>query len=158
MICENCKRRQAEVSVTKVDKGIKRKVLLCNECHRALRADTAVPDLFDALNGLLSNFVGMSASPRKHVCKACGTSNYEVLDSGYVGCPECYKEFSDILMPYIEKSQVKIEHTGKRPEIDSNDREYYQLIDALHRARLEGRNEDAAKIVMRLNEIVGGAK
>lgn len=50
------------------------------------------------------------------VCKCCKTRLSDFLETGYVGCSQCYKLFEKDIMPMIYNFHKAVKHTGKRPE------------------------------------------
>lgn len=48
-------------------------------------------------------------------CDCCGTSLSEFLNSGFVGCSECYKTFYNYLRDFTLDVHGRSVHTGKMP-------------------------------------------
>ena len=73
-----------------------------------------------------------------------------------MGCPQCYAEFYDNLLPVIKRVQKDVKHIGKIPA-GENDlasmREYERLTRELKAAVAEERYEDAAVIRDKLRKI-----
>lgn len=51
------------------------------------------------------------------VCKRCKTRLSDLLETGYVGCEDCYSMFEKDVLPMIYDFHKAVRHTGKRPEI-----------------------------------------
>jgi protein arginine kinase activator len=49
-------------------------------------------------------------------CPACGMRLGEISQTGRVGCPECYRHFSERLTPYIRRVHGPAKHTGHIPQ------------------------------------------
>jgi protein arginine kinase activator len=49
-------------------------------------------------------------------CSGCGTRLGEISQTGRVGCPECYRYFSERLTPYIRRVHGPAMHTGAIPQ------------------------------------------
>jgi protein arginine kinase activator len=49
-------------------------------------------------------------------CSACEIRLGEIAQTGRVGCPECYRHFSDRLTPYIRRVHGPAAHTGHIPK------------------------------------------
>ena len=90
------------------------------------------------------------------VCTSCGTRLTDFNNSGYLGCPTCYKEFSEFLQPVIKRVQGSLKHIGKSPKDGggySAQREFMRLDAELKSAVDEERYEDAAAIRDKLRKI-----
>ena len=91
------------------------------------------------------------------VCPSCGTRLSDYYNTGYLGCPDCYKAFEKEILVSLKKIQGKTFHVGKKPKADSIDKEllkeYRLLLSAKETAGLEGRFADMAKINRKLIEI-----
>ena len=59
----------------------------------------------------------------RKVCKYCKTSMEDFLNTGLLGCPECYDTFRAELKKYLKTIQKGTFHTGKEPSIGATDRE-----------------------------------
>jgi protein arginine kinase activator len=49
-------------------------------------------------------------------CPACGIRLGELSQTGRVGCPECYRHFSERLTPYIRRVHGPAAHAGRIPK------------------------------------------
>ena len=121
MFCGDCKRNEAVFHSIKIINGVKAERHLCPECQIKNPGvpKTAPPFPLSGLSGLFANF---SPAPddtvrRKKSCSVCGTTTREFLESGYLGCDRCYQEFSEILVPVIQKVQSATRHKGKNPRL-----------------------------------------
>lgn len=136
MLCEECKKNEATYhSITKVN-GVTNEKHLCVHCHSKSFQDnmklTEISQLFSGFNSLF-------ASPKKRstvMCSRCGTTAEEFLNSGYVGCAECYNELSEVILPVVQKVQDDMQHKGKTPQglMKSMNSEYERLSTELKRA------------------------
>lgn len=94
-------------------------------------------------------------------CPVCKISEAEIMETGYAGCSDCYRVFSYILKPMIEKVQLNDRHNGKVPlsrkKVNSElSKEIENLIAERTRAIAEERYEDSQKITDRINKIREG--
>ncbi len=64
-------------------------------------------------------------------CKCCKTRLSDLLETGYVGCSECYKLFEKDIMELIYNFHKSARHTGKRPEIVQTKAKLQKQIDSL---------------------------
>lgn len=67
------------------------------------------------------------------VCSKCKMNIQDVLDSGVVGCKECYVEFREELLPIIKDIQKSTQNLGKKAQADYFDKEIEQEIQELLR-------------------------
>lgn len=76
------------------------------------------------------------------VCAFCGRRFSQYLETGYLGCPECYESFNPELINDIKRIQGSTCHNGKRPVITEEDRtlllEYRGLLAEKQKAFLNG--------------------
>lgn len=49
-------------------------------------------------------------------CKCCKTRLSDLLETGYVGCADCYKLFSADINQMLYNFHKSVKHTGKKPE------------------------------------------
>ncbi len=123
MICELCKQNEAIVHIKKVINGKITKLDLCEECAKnshQLEFDSGI-SLQDFLKGLMSfankdiSFIAqeMDTVPR---CARCGLSYDELVESGRLGCTDCYSSFSKQLPSVLKRIHGNIKHEGKVPK------------------------------------------
>ncbi len=86
--------------------------MLCNKCGKK----EATIRIYYEVNGYTvhRDFCDECAVKR---CSLCGTSYDDIAKSGKCGCPECYKEFHQNLIPRIQKTHGNIKHIGKTPAV-----------------------------------------
>lgn len=60
-------------------------------------------------------FIEVEDRKKDTVCSVCGTSFSDFESSGFLGCPHCYVEFRDRLVPFISRTQLNFHHQGKYP-------------------------------------------
>lgn len=76
-------------------------------------------------------------------CKCCKTRLSDLLETGYVGCAECYKLFENDINQMLYDFHKSIKHTGKRPERVVTKARKQQEIDKLLKMQAEASaNED----------------
>ena len=77
-------------------------------------------------------------------CDKCYTTLTDFLDSGFVGCENCYKVFNEEVKRYINSTQFNAHHSGKM-YFDSLSKKKLTLADyelMLRKAITEQRFED----------------
>lgn len=116
MLCEKCKKNIATTHIRSVVNGVVTEKHLCGYC--------AVNEGYDDIKGnnltkMLSSMFGdtlIGGNESQIVrCECCGSSFADIAESGKCGCPECYKTFSDELMPYLKRVHGSTKHIGKIP-------------------------------------------
>lgn len=119
--CQNCGENPANLWVTKIMEGQVSKQHLCDECFRKLSGYSlpftlALP--INIMNPFASLAEGLKPfkTAKFQVCKNCSTSWSDFLQSGFLGCPQCYKSFSKFLTPIMEDIHSSLTYKGKVPK------------------------------------------
>ncbi len=116
MLCENCGKKAATTYIKRVINGIKTEKHLCADCAAALGLNNMPAN---SLSGLLASMfgdnVGLPVVDSK-TCNSCGSAFGDIVKSGKVGCPECYKTFYEELAPYLKRIHGTVKHIGKMPQ------------------------------------------
>ncbi len=116
MICQHCHKQPATTHIKRTVNGNTTEMYVCAEC-----ASKQGLDLFPGHAGMnVGNlFGGLFTAPalrdpdEKERCTSCRKSFREIVQSGIVGCPECYVQFYDRLQPSIQRIHGKSVHVGK---------------------------------------------
>ena len=165
MLCQNCNKNEATIHVQQVINGKVTSIHLCAVC--AAKKAAADPD-FQSFNlaEMIFDFAGKIAgqntgkkeeapqnAPR---CSVCGWDLESYRKTGYLGCPECYKSFENILHEILKTMHHADVHKGKIP-LNSPDerpertrtllrREIEDLREKLNLAVQKEEYEEAAQI------------
>ena len=112
-----CKQQEATVHLTQVVEGKIKKLDLCEACSKAKGVDDPTGfSLADLLMGLgASQEVAQAAGSSETSCPACGFTQADFKKSGRLGCPECYRAFSDGLEALLKTMHKGHQHVGKVP-------------------------------------------
>lgn len=70
-------------------------------------------------------------------CQCCKTRLSDLLETGYVGCAECYKLFEKDINQMLYDFHKAVRHTGKRPERVVSKARKQQEIDKLLKMQAE---------------------
>lgn len=180
MLCDNCGENEATVRYTEIINGHKREMMLCEECSKKLginNIDLKLPIDFSSFFGDLiseyeqSDFLPMFEMDNDLRCKTCNLSYKEFLNTGKLGCPDCYDTFKDRINTVLNRIQGSTEYqgrkslpSGKKSTFTSHKKEEKQmqkknevddLEEKLKLAIKDERYEDAAKIRDKIKKIQG---
>lgn len=122
MYCEDCQKNPANVHIVQIVNGKKMERNLCEECagkHNAAffaqENSFSIPNL---LGSFFGNVYGLHKIPQVNTvkaCRNCGLRFTDIVNSGKLGCSECYSVFEDELEPSLRRLQANSEHNGKIP-------------------------------------------
>lgn len=125
MLCQNCGKNHAIAFYKENINGQVKELALCSEC-----ASKSNMTNFDLLSGFWNDdfiknpFFSLPLSKQAiaggRICPKCSMTESELRRTGRVGCGECYKNFSDILLPYIKKLQGSSAHVGTNAKSEQN--------------------------------------
>lgn len=157
MLCDECKKNEATFHSLKKINGVTTVKHLCSECQKKYGGFKAVK--LSGLSDFFSNLTGLFEEPEQEeaICSSCGTSAEEFLRSGFVGCSDCYRELSAVILPVIRKMQGDTSHVGKVPLslAGSVSTEYERLKKELNEAIAVENYEQASIIRDRMRQIKG---
>lgn len=116
MLCEECGKNQATVSLTVTAGGEIRTRHLCPECMKAMELHLAGGDIHGFLSSVLS-VLGHAQKSEENtpVCSGCGLSYADFERTGRLGCAQCYRDFSDRLQPLLQRIHGRAQHAGRKP-------------------------------------------
>ena len=117
MQCCVCKEREAKVHLTQIVGDKMQKVDLCEECAKTKGVnDPAGFSLADLLLGLgASQEIEQAAGGAEIKCVRCGFTQADFKKAGRLGCPECYRTFSEPLEGLLKTMHKGTRHHGKVP-------------------------------------------
>ena len=122
MLCENCGKREANVRYTENINGRRRELNLCEECSQKLgvgQMDFSMPiDFSSFLGGFMDelttpSFMPMINTLKQNKCNNCGSTFHDIMNTGMLGCQDCYNTFDDELDSIIKKLQGSNRHVGR---------------------------------------------
>src|SRR5579862_2753014 len=117
MQCSICKEKPATVHLTQIVGEKMQKLDLCEECAKAKGVnDPAGFALADLMLGLgAAQEIEQAAGGAELRCSRCGFTQADFKKSGRLGCPECYKTFSEGLGGLLKTMHKGTRHVGKAP-------------------------------------------
>ena len=133
MLCEICKKNQANVHYKYAENGSITEMYLCSSCakEKGLVKPDGMPTVgFLTQNGIYDDYFGKSPfstlfpgsgntknnSIRQRICPGCGMSESELRSGGKLGCEQCYSVFGDTVEKLLRKMHFSTEYKGKAPE------------------------------------------
>lgn len=171
MLCDNCKKREANVRYAENINGRKKELHLCEECSQKLgigNMDFNMPINFSSFLGdfmedfLTPEFLPMLQEVKNISCSNCGETFEDIINTGKFGCANCYETFEDRIDPILKRIQGSNRHTGRIGKVLDNKIEQKMkkengkeekektdlenLQEQLKNAIQEERYEDAAKL------------
>lgn len=167
MLCQNCGKYDATTHVKRIVNGEAAEAHLCSDCARALGYTDVFGGFGNTFSDLLGSFFGEPAkstlNARTIRCEKCGNTFNDIVNSGKLGCADCYTTFYDKLLPSLQRIHGKTRHEGKVPSI--RQAENTSPVDSLIRLEtelkeaIESQNfEKAAELRDRINAIKEGGK
>ena len=118
MLCQNCQKNEAHMHMKRIINGSATEVHLCSDCARSLGYGDSFSGFGLGFSDLFSDLLGRgekALSGNALRCSLCGKSFEDIVESGRVGCAECYTTFYDKLLPTLRKIHGKTTHQGKAP-------------------------------------------
>lgn len=181
MLCNNCKKNEANFYYKKITNGKNTEYALCAECAKKLKSEGkldpdvygGIPSLFggglfdpfdsaaNTLYGSLFSLGGNAKASAAKKCELCGSSYADLKKNGKVGCARCYDTFAEELAGTIYSIHGNASYTGNAPkgqtEKRERDAEIARLRGELSEAIQAERYEDAAVIRDSIRKLEGNA-
>lgn len=166
MLCDNCGKNEANVMYSENINGIKKELHLCRECSEKLginKMKFSIPmDFSSFIEDFLEDFSTteqnlLMQEIKTMYCDQCGYTYDDIINTGKLGCGNCYNVFDERLEPIIKRIQGTNKHIGRigkisnkekieNENIKNKDDKLDKLQKELKQAIKEERYEDAAKI------------
>ena len=172
MLCDNCRKREVNVRYSENINGRKKELNLCEECSRKLgitQMDFNMPIDFSSFLGefmedlMTPDFIPALNEIKTLKCNQCGYTFEDIVNTGRLGCGNCYDVFQERLDPIIKKMQGANRHVGRigkaidtkidekmnkqtTKKEEKQESQLEKLQKDLKQAIKEERYEDAAKI------------
>ena len=163
MLCENCGKFPATTHIKKIINGVSTDKHLCSVCAKQYGiGDFHTNSIANMLSTMFGDIVNENQYLREKTCKNCSATFREIVNTAKVGCPECYREFYDDLLPYLKRVHGSTKHIGKVPNnaplaVVSDDR-LTVLRNTLHDLILKEEFEQAAVVRDEIKKLEGQAR
>lgn len=152
MLCEECGKNPATVSITVATGNGMNTRHLCPECMKKMEQSLASGDIQSFLSSIMSVLTKEKKEETPSIiCSGCGLSYAEFEHSGRLGCAQCYRDFSAQLKPALQKIHGRTQHAGRVPKAfvpdpqDELNARILKLRQLMDEAVAEENFEDAAK-------------
>ena len=117
MQCSICKEKPATVHLGQIVGDKMQKLDLCDDCAKAKGVNDPFFTPADLILGLgAAQEIEQAAGGVELKCPRCGFTQADFKKSGRLGCPECYKTFSEGLNGLLKTMHKGTRHVGKSPE------------------------------------------
>ena len=163
MICQQCRKREAQYHSYRVINNELTAVHLCAYCleHKADGEDTnGMEDkLHSILDVLLKTKTADSLKKEGRRCESCGMTLDEYEKSGLVGCPRCYELFSDSIFSRRKrdrssKKRSAVSHGGDSNDYTNGNSKFLKRLESRLKKAVESENfEEAAHIRDRIKNL-----
>ncbi|MEQ9407868.1 MAG: UvrB/UvrC motif-containing protein [Fuerstiella sp.] len=115
--CRRCS-KPATLHITEIHDGQAVALHLCETCAREYLEDASEDSAHNPAAELAAKLEALVAEDPEAPPLKCGNCNItfnEFREHGRLGCPSCYDEFRQELMPLLENIHEEATHVGKRP-------------------------------------------
>lgn len=162
MICQHCQKHPATTHIKRTVNGKTTEMYVCSECAAKQGLDmfsgSAAMDVGNLFGGLFAA-PSLRDPDERERCTSCQKSFREIVQSGIVGCPDCYIQFYERLQPSIQRIHGKTTHVGKiaacgSPQIRKK-RELAHLKEELTKALALQEYERCAQLRDQIKELEG---
>jgi protein arginine kinase activator len=127
MLCQDCKKREAQVNVKQIINNEKVTLSLCRECAAARGFHSPLDNVPFPLAEILTG-MAKSGSPQRTdetfedlACHTCGLTFDQFTRQGRFGCGDCYETFRPRLESIMRKIHGASLHRGRSPEFSQFD-------------------------------------
>ena len=129
MLCENCGKREANVRYSENINGVKKELHLCEECSQKLGITDMNFNMPVDFSSFLGDFLEDFATPefmpllqevKQLKCDNCGYTFDDIVNTGKLGCGNCYSVFEDRIDPILKRIQGNDRHVGRIGKIIDN--------------------------------------
>lgn len=121
MVCQDCKKREAQVHLTQIVNNEKTSLNLCKQCAAARGFHSPLDSVPFPLAEILSGIAAATPNVAKEdpadqiTCSGCGLTFNMFTRQGRFGCGECYRAFRPRLEPIMRKIHGASLHRGQSP-------------------------------------------
>jgi protein arginine kinase activator len=122
MLCQECRRNEANIHIVKQVGGKQTELNLCEACARKMdELDFSFEPQF-SLHKLFAAMLNQSLRDNREAasaagvqCPTCGLTFAQFSQIGRLGCSDCFKAFDSRLKPLLRRIHAGCAHNGKVP-------------------------------------------
>lgn len=117
MLCQNCGKDEATTHIKRVEGGTTVELHLCSGCAAHLGYDGFFSGFGRGMGALMESVFQNPLVPKeeeKEHCPSCGFTFDQVVETGMLGCAECYYTFAEQLKPSLMRIHGRAVHVGKK--------------------------------------------
>lgn len=122
MLCQECRRNEANIHIVKNVNGKQTELNLCEHCARKKEElDFSFEPQF-SLHKLFTSMLNQSSGGSRETtlgndikCPACNLTFAQFSQIGRFGCSDCVPAFEEKLKPLLRRIHAGCTHTGKVP-------------------------------------------
>lgn len=143
MLCQDCKKREAQVHLTQIVNNEKASLSLCKECAAARGFHSPLDNvpfpLAEILSGMAANLPAQTSATKGETitCSSCGLTFDDFTRQGRFGCGKCYDAFRNRLEPIMRKIHGASLHRGRGPILPVDEDETVESVSVKEEERLE---------------------
>lgn len=118
MLCQKCNHNQANTHIKTMVNGKVEEYMLCSQCAMELGYQNMFsPSLFsfDNMFGSFFEPKGQERLKSDAQCPCCGSTLAQIMNSGRMGCSQCYETFYQDILPWLGQIHNNVSHVGKLP-------------------------------------------
>lgn len=125
MVCQDCKKREAQVHLTQIVNNEKTTLSLCKDCAAARGFHSPLENAPFPLAEILGGLATGTASPLLNQqiedlqCSECGLTFKQFAQQGRFSCGSCYKAFRHRIEPIMRKIHGASLHRGRSPVFEA---------------------------------------
>lgn len=164
MLCQNCKKRAANVHLTEIVQSQKHEIHLCEECAQAKGVaikthieGLEIPEFFGQLAESQAPSSDGNEADEQPRCDVCGLTFEAFRNVGKLGCPNDFVSFRKGLLGLLDRIHGSTQHRGKVPSRTTDriaqQKELMQLRDELKQAVASEEYERAAELRDRMHSL-----
>jgi len=137
MKCQICSQAEAIVHIKEVRDDRVNELHLCEKCAREKgfhsMLDQGKASLANQFIWMAENLYPDATAKVGHIqCATCGLTYSDFVQSGRLGCPDCYTHFGPQLKQILRRVHGSVRHVGRAPGKDGEVFERRQKAQRLH--------------------------
>jgi len=117
MLCQVCLKNRAKFHIPKIVDNRLVEMHLCKECNSMRNNHELTNNIEEGLDSILAELLKSNSIKRSKsdntICSKCGTVLEDFKESGFVGCPDCYKAFESYITKNIERGGAIFDNKRK---------------------------------------------